>query len=335
MKKSIVLAAAVASLMAGAVQAESTVYGIAHASIVSSDVGFGVAAVKNILATDNSSRLGFKGNEDLGNGMKVVYQMEMAYDLVDGGGIGATRNSFVGLAGDFGTVLVGRHDTPDKSAFYAAGNDHLGDSIVDLNGTYKFQEDRVNNAIAYISPALGDLKIAVALVPGEGNGLAGQPGDGLTDGTSVGVMYKAGPIKAGLGILDKADAAGVTEDSLMNIGGSYNMGDLTIGLQYQVDEDQAAAGAVATEETIFAVSAAYKMGANTLIANFGNNELKSTTGGVSTTIDSDAMGLAVKHSMSKKTTAYVAYSSRDGGSATVAGTLAEATLLAVGLQHKF
>ena len=331
MKKSIVLAAAVASLMAGTVQADATIYGAAHASIDSNDVGLGTANVKNFTVANNTSKLGFKGSEDLGNGMKVVWQMEMAYDLTDGAGIGGARNSYVGLAGDFGTVLIGRHDTPDKSAFYAAGNDHLGDTQIDLNRSMGFQEDRVNDAIAYISPALGDLKIAVAIIPGEGPGTAGAAGDGLTDGTSVGVMYKAGPIKAGLGIGDKADVTATGKDSVMNLGFSYNMDALTVGFQYQTQEDAATAAAATIDTTIFAVSAAYKMGMNTLIASFGNNEVSSGAAKA----DSDVINLGVARSLSKKTTAYVGYSSRDGGSATKPGSLVDATILTVGMNHKF
>jgi predicted porin len=98
--------------------------------------------------------------------MAAIWQMEMSYDLTEGGGIGGARNSFAGLKGDFGTVLIGRHNTPDKGAFYAAGNDHLGDSVIDLNVSMGFQEDRASSTIAYMSPSYGAVKFAVAIVPG-------------------------------------------------------------------------------------------------------------------------------------------------------------------------
>ena len=252
MKKSAIIAAAIASLVAGSATADSTVYGAAHASVVSVDNT--TTGVKNMQVQTNVSKIGFKGSEDLGNGMKAVWQMEMGYELTGGGqGMGAARNSFVGLAGDFGTAVIGNHDTPAKSAFYAAGNDHLGDSAIDLNGTLGFEEVRAANAIAYISPKFGDVSFAVAIVPGEGPGTAGAAGDGLTDGTSFGVMYAAGPIKAGLGIEDISDLGTGADNSLMNLGGSYTMDNLTVGLQYQTQTDGA------RDTTIYALAAAFNM----------------------------------------------------------------------------
>lgn len=65
-----------------------------------------------------SNRLGVKGSEDLGNGLKAIYQIELGFSISDSLNNGAVnneaitmRNTFVGLAGNFGTVLMGRHDT--------------------------------------------------------------------------------------------------------------------------------------------------------------------------------------------------------------------------------
>jgi len=316
MKKSAIIAAAIASLVAGSATADNTVYGAAHASILNQDI---VGGAKNWAVVTNTSKLGFKGSEDLGNGMKATYQMEMSYDLTDGAGIGGARNSYVGLAGDFGEVRLGRHDTPAKSAFYAGGNDHIGDSVVDLNGTFGFAEVRADDVIAYLSPAYGDVKYAVAVAPGEGNGTTA--GDGLTDAVSLGVMYAAGGIKVGVGYEDFADLGNGTDNSNMNLGGSYTMDNLTLGLQYQAQT------AGTTDTTIFALVAAFKMDSNTFVASFGNRDVDNN--GAAT--DADVMNLGINHAMSKRTSVWAGYSDVSD----TAGGLTEGTKLAFGMNHKF
>ena len=149
--------------------AETTLYGKIHMDIRNSDQG----DVDNWTVNSNASRLGVKGSEDLGNGMKAIFQYETTYSGTDSSeAFGAARNSYIGLAGNWGQVRVGRHDTPMKVAFYAAGNDHLADSIIDINKTIGFQEVRTNNAIAYISPSFSGFTLAAAIVPGEQSGTA-------------------------------------------------------------------------------------------------------------------------------------------------------------------
>lgn len=64
--------------------------------------------------SSNSSSLGFRGTEDLGNGWRAIFQCESAV-AVDGGGTGlCTRNTHVGLAGAWGAAFYGQWDTPYK-----------------------------------------------------------------------------------------------------------------------------------------------------------------------------------------------------------------------------
>jgi predicted porin len=65
----------------------------------------------------NSSYIGFKGSEDLGNGLKAIFQYEMGLDFTSGtGGLGATRDSFVGLShANAGTVVLGNLTGPTRA----------------------------------------------------------------------------------------------------------------------------------------------------------------------------------------------------------------------------
>jgi predicted porin len=103
-----------------------------------------------------ANRIGVKGSEDLGNGLKAIYQVEFGVQLADtnanvtsGADNVTMRNSFVGLAGGFGTFLVGRHDTPFKIS--TGKLDLFADTMADYNGTVGFQDLRTDNTVAYIS----------------------------------------------------------------------------------------------------------------------------------------------------------------------------------------
>jgi predicted porin len=157
---------------------------------------------------DRNSRVGVKGSEDLGNGLKAIYQIEFevditsehdsAYNLTNNDrGTVAMRNSFLGLAGDWGTFLVGRHDTPLKVA--TGKLDQFGDTIADYNTTIGFQDIRADNTIAYISPNFSGFQLAAALVPAGGD-TAGYgrnwEADQINSAYSLAGIYSNGPFFA-------------------------------------------------------------------------------------------------------------------------------------------
>lgn len=124
------IALAIAGLSGAAfAQSNVTVYGVADVAFDSISAGGGTAnaatatnvtsiASKNRIAT-NASYFGLKGAEDLGGGMKAVYQIENEFDMGSTGnsrqsGL-ANRDSFVGLAGAFGTVAAGYLSSPHRS----------------------------------------------------------------------------------------------------------------------------------------------------------------------------------------------------------------------------
>ena len=121
---STVIAAAIAAPMSA--MADTTVYGKMHLNVGAIDDG----TTDQVAVRSHSSRLGVKGSEDLGNGLKAnfVIEFEVEPDVDDSGSIGTgqgpssgsqmnRRNQWVGLSGDnWGEIRVGRHDTPAKMA---------------------------------------------------------------------------------------------------------------------------------------------------------------------------------------------------------------------------
>jgi predicted porin len=335
MNKKLLASAVIAAVVASpAAFAESTVYGKMHTSIDAADYDNGR---DNVEVNNRSSRLGFKGSEDLGNGLKAIYQIEFGIRS-DGGqeqdaGDGHTtlRNTFVGLAGDFGTFVVGRHDTPMKMAFYATGNERLGDSAIDLNPGRNnpigvFQEFRANNAIAYVSPNFSGFTVAAAMIPGEQSGNQTRVGtgatsliqdndlDGVADHYSFGLMYKGNGLKVGAGyelLADQPTATlrtGAARDAAddvktMQVGASYTMNNFSFGGQYQDSENY-----------LWVEDADYTAWALTGKATFGNNaiSLVYTTSelqpdGPNNDVETDGWGVAAEHNFSKRTKVYAAY----------------------------
>ena len=172
------IALAVAALVSGAAFAQSsvTLYGRADVGYLYSKSDF-----KKFQGIENGngigsggSRLGFQGEEALGNGLKAVFKFEWGTPIDTGGttstGFG-TRYSYVGLSGGFGTVTGGRNGTP--SDFYLGATAPYGvnghEPINVFRGKQTLLNDiRWDNSIAYASPNFSGLDFMGIYSFGEG-----------------------------------------------------------------------------------------------------------------------------------------------------------------------
>jgi predicted porin len=116
------IALAVAGLVSGAAFADGssvTIYGIADGSfdIISTSgaktSGNNTGSFNRV--SSNSSYLGFKGSEDLGNGTKALFQFESGVGFDTSALFSSTRDSYVGLNGGFGTVELGTLTGPTRA----------------------------------------------------------------------------------------------------------------------------------------------------------------------------------------------------------------------------
>ena len=157
--KKIALVSAIALASITAAHAAPTVYGKVLLTGEYTDVDDKTAANKDTSTTklvSNYSRIGFKGEDDLTDTTKLVYQLEYGIDVdadTNGKGQFYSRNTFIGLAHNtMGTLLAGRHDTPFKLA--KGGVDVFNDYDNVWLGKLMAGEQRVDNVIAYKSPTL-------------------------------------------------------------------------------------------------------------------------------------------------------------------------------------
>ncbi|PXX43421.1 porin [Aquitalea magnusonii] len=196
--KKLVLVAAIAAAMPVLAQADVTIYGSIRAgldSMKSTDTNF-----KSSTGVDDfASRIGFKGSEDLGNGLKAIWQVETGLNVDGvatsgtGSGTFANRTSFVGVEGNFGKVRLGYIDdvlgeTESTDNLYGPRRDaSTGMAFPLYEGTDVFGaygDGRVKNGVRYDSPDLNGFNAMVHLGSGEAQAAGGKK-TGNTLGTRL------------------------------------------------------------------------------------------------------------------------------------------------------
>uniref|UniRef100_Q31IG3 Outer membrane porin n=1 Tax=Hydrogenovibrio crunogenus (strain DSM 25203 / XCL-2) TaxID=317025 RepID=Q31IG3_HYDCU len=345
MKKNIIALAVASAIAAPVAMADApTVYGQMQLSIDSISYkdtnGDKVQAKSGSQVNSYNSRVGVKGSADLGNGLKAIYKAEFKVNP-DSKESFENRNQYVGLSGGFGTVLLGRHDTPYKMAQPKdLFNDARGDNKPMTGGLGILGnggENRVSNALAYVSPSFGGVKLVGALVPKENSGDTTKESS-MTDWVSVAAMY--GSKKKGLYLTAAMDSA---NKALIGDGaGGSAAGDAT---QYRLAAQYAVAGLIANamyqdvsgdgakkEGSNIMLNVGYKMGNLMPKIKYSMNDYKDNA-----IKDSTGLGLGVDYALAKKTKVYAEYVSYDKTTydRKNIGGKASDSAISVGLFHKF
>lgn len=267
MKKTLLAAALLAGFAtAGVAQAETsvTLYGIL-------DTGYGYQNFKydhtdrNGVAHDlrarssglrdgtfNGSRWGLKGAEDLGDGLRAIFQLEASISLANGTGGTFARQSFVGLSSDnWGTFTMGRQYSAGVDTNLAANGVNLGDMDKVFGSTGLGEGSRVENSFKYVTPDLSGFKfIALYGTGNDGTTSVIRNGDtSLGDRgsrVSVGALYANGPIGVGASydrqsLTSKYNGATVAGEpdamTAWQINGSYDFEVVKLSLAYGQDRN--------------------------------------------------------------------------------------------------
>lgn len=169
--KKIAIASAIALASITAAHAAPTVYGKVFLTADYTDTSYDDNYRASTTATSapndestfklnsNQSRIGFKGDDDLTDTTKLIYQLEYQINPDDDSQQFRSRNTYVGLAHNtLGTVLAGRHDTPLKLAQNKV--DVFNDSLFDITNAGVSGEYRANNMVAYQSPAIVGMPVS-------------------------------------------------------------------------------------------------------------------------------------------------------------------------------
>ena len=358
-KKILAAAIAAAAILPMGAQAGVQIYGVIHASIDYIDNNTNDMDFWDV--TSNTSRIGFKGAEDLGNGLKAIWKVESGVQVTDSSGTNngwSTRNAYIGLAGDWGTFLYGRHDTPLKIS--TGSLDLFADRTADYNlscpgsngyGCGGFTDRRQSDAIAYISPNMNGLTFAAAIIPGHD---AGFGADGLADGYSAALMYSNNGLFVSLAYEDVTDWTNdVIDDSIWRVGLGYDINAFHIGFVYENEDltdnagvtDLGAGGTWDADK--YQVSASYTFGNNVVKGMYQwfdvtGEDVSDQIQDLSFDEDGTAWAIGLDHNLSKRTTAYLLYTDVDMQDAPALyagmhnyGNVNDGSGFSMGMIHKF
>jgi len=342
MKKTLVALAALASASAFA-QSSVTLYGVVDVSVENVK---GTQSVTRV-SSDNlaSSRLGFKGTEDLGDGLKANFVLESAVKVDTGANGGSTtrffdRAAWVGLSSNYGDLRLGRQDS---SIGAIAGNSAIlgAQAYDDLKIAKTLAGDefrRVDNAITYVLPKLVDgLSAQVQYTTAAGtSAAAGTETAGVDTGKAYGLsaQYVAGPLGLGLGYISaKENTTGTQDAQGVLVYGSYDFGLTKVTAYYEQDDKDSKADKLSVAGLKAAVPFSKDF---TLTA--GVSQVKNS----GYAKDADALIIALKgqYNLSKRTALYGLLTSVDndntaslGLATTAAGKSSHG--LAFGVRHAF
>lgn len=229
---------AVLSLCAGAAHAQSnvTLYGSLDGglrNVVNATKAGGAALTMASNGTYDQNRWGLRGSEDLGGGLKAVFDLEAGYILATGALDNANnvlfnRRSTIGLQGAFGEVNVGRQfalqhylikDFEPFDFRYLSITEASGVT----NGNTSGRDDNQINYTGTFGPTVFRAEYALG-------GVAGSVNEGST--RAVGFNYRTHTFKFGLGYTHKAKqlvagAGPYYDDNEYTAGGAYTLGPVT------------------------------------------------------------------------------------------------------------
>jgi predicted porin len=353
MKKSL-LALAVLGAFAGVAQAQSAV--VIYGNL---DVGM-IKRTDQAMAIGKraNNTLGFKGTEDLGNGLKAIFQLEMRYEPDTGTAESTVRPLFqgqsrVGLTGNFGTIRIGRgltafqessiafepfHGIPSPAGFQAdltvAG--YTSDPL-SLTGN---SANRFSNAVWYNSPEFYGIQINTTIASKEANGgaaingrFAATPGP-LQPQYPANAVASANPYsisatwKSGPGALMLAAERNAIETEVKSFAG-YVMTSPDLKLMFSITRQDQSHTKVFNQNTkAWVVGANYTMGASKILAGIG----QKNADGVEKV---KQFSLGYEYSLSKRTYLYADISNKKGAPAIAPSKNTSINHLDLGINHSF
>ncbi|WP_022653425.1 porin [Aquaspirillum serpens] len=299
----------------------------------------------------DTSRIGFKGSEDLGNGLKAIWQVEqgLSFDDNSTGNRFATRDSFIGVEGGFGKVRVGRLSTYQNSDMEQVDPWMYGSAKGSVNGLGIFTrtDGRVNNAIRYDSPNFGGFTVSALYGADEVRAYnAGERTDKNT--ANLAVAYSNNGIFAAYSYLRYGDAIKNNEAGHGHrVEAGYDANNLYVALGYQQVKggEEASYGSysgaipaglagneVKTRE--MALTASYTIGAITPRVSFAKGWDMKVNGTEINDSGYNQFVIGADYALSKRTAAYVSYGQVNWDSNIAKDTDKEQSF-GVGVRHNF
>lgn len=286
-----------------------TLYGRVYSTFnnIKADGGGTNVPSRNVVK-DESSFIGVRGTEDLGGGLKAFFQVESGSPVDVGGGTLGSRNSAVGLQGNFGSLLLGRWDTPMKVTSLQvdpAGQLTIADPVSVISDRGNFQR-RQDNLVQYWTPTWGGFNARVMYSANEG-----KTGTASPSNVGFNMHYSAGPFFVGLAYEKHKDqgpnssgatvtAAGKDERGLA-LAGSAKFGPFKLALMGQKFKKTDL-----TDTKVVLVSGQYDMGKHSFWAIYARAK-DGAVSSAATQPEGKHLGLGYYYNFSKRTTLVATY----------------------------
>jgi predicted porin len=322
MKKTLICLSALGLCTAAYAQSSVSLSGTADATLTR---GTGSLTSRSGVGSggNSTSKLIFRGTEDLGGGLSALFWLEAGFLIDSGsgqatstnnqpsgnttaGGMTFNRRAIVGLKGSWGEVHLGRDWSPMYDA-YTGRYDPFGVGVgIGINYAASFTQAngavRVSNALGYTTPKVwGGLSANVQKWFGENPGGAATSGDGSGEG--IRLNYDSGPVSAAVhwGRTDYAAGNAVYRAA----AASYNFGPAKASAIYNYDSQ----GAIAQKGALVGVWV--PVGAGEVKASY--SRLRSDALGEPT---AKKLAVGYVHNLSKRTALYttLAHVTNSGGS---------------------
>ena len=331
MKPSIcVLAAGLLCSTSALAQTSVTVYGIVDAGLVHESGAAAGGTTKVSSGVASGSRLGFRGKEDLGNGMAAIFAIESGFNADTGtsgqGGVLFGRQAFVGLSGRFGSLTLGRQYTPYYKVLRDVGDPFGAVGLAGRAGNLMALNTRTDNLVVYTGPAIAGFKADLAYGAGE---VAGDSSKNRTLSGSLG--YANGPLALQAAHHRIDNPAGTDAVTNTLLAASWKFARLSAYLSHAANKGP---GAADSRDSLAGVSVPF--GRHRFLLSHVRHEDRSARGA-----DAHQWGAGYYYSLSKRTDLYAAYAvirNRNGaaytvGNATEKGSGDRAANL--GIRHSF
>ncbi len=359
MKKSLIALAVLAASGAAMAQSSVTLFGIVDTGVGYIDNGgnevAGSTAGQNKYGMTTSgnatSRLGFRGVEDLGGGLKAGFWLEGQIDGDDGNAAGFNfkRRSTLSLMGGFGEVRLGREQVAGyvkTSSYDVFGQVGMGQFLGWSSNLYGADVGgvRADNMLSYYTPNFGGFTAGVNY--GFGEDTASSKTNRYVGGY---VAFDNGPISVALA-MDKNNGAVVPtlatppaidgDRTQVSLGGSYDFGMLKASALVQQVEFEPTVGTGKVKFDNWALGLSAPVGPGTVKAQYASYDLKDSSN------EAQQLSVGYVYDLSKRTAVYgtVSFLKNKGASAvslagnglTLGGASGEnQTGYQVGIRHAF
>ncbi|WAW09572.1 porin [Oxalobacter vibrioformis] len=244
MKRKLIALAVLAACSGGALaQSNVTIYGVV-------DTGYVKQTGRDVyMGTNQDNKIGFRGSEDLGGGLKAIFQLERRFDLNDGSIGNSSIPAGRGAKGDTGVDWDGAANMGLESSTwgkirFGRVNELSTETIRRFDPFYQYgvgamiyssqRSARVSNTARYDSPTWSGFKFGLLYTLGEntkGNPTAGAVGaDKDNDGYGINLSYDNGPFQ---GTANWSRTSDSDDSSVWNIGLGYKFGPARVTLLYE------------------------------------------------------------------------------------------------------